>query len=57
MHYVQETSKCCPNAICGWFIEKNEGCDKMTCWKCCAPFGAINRMGSKVHKEGCKYWG
>ncbi|KAF2788030.1 hypothetical protein K505DRAFT_256436 [Melanomma pulvis-pyrius CBS 109.77] len=62
---VQETSKRCPNAICGWFIEKNEGCDMMTCWKCrfefcwecSAPFGPISRKGNKFHKEGCKYWG
>lgn len=63
--FVQETSKRCPNAMCGWYIEKNEGCDKMTCWKCrfefcweCrAPFNVIDRKGNKFHREGCKYWG
>jgi len=65
IQYVQETSKRCPNAMCGWFIEKNEGCDKMTCWKCrfefcwecCAPFGPISKNGNRFHNEGCKYWG
>ncbi|KAF2186992.1 hypothetical protein K469DRAFT_571506 [Zopfia rhizophila CBS 207.26] len=62
---VQETSKRCPNAICGWWIEKNEGCDHMTCWKCqfefcylcLVPFEPIRKKGNKYHRQECKYYG
>jgi hypothetical protein len=62
---VQKTSKRCPNAMCGWWIQKNEGCDHMTCWKCgfefcweCgAAFARIERKGGRYHKKGCRYWG
>ncbi|KAF2682531.1 hypothetical protein K458DRAFT_307048 [Lentithecium fluviatile CBS 122367] len=62
---VQETSKRCSNALCGWWIQKNEGCDHMTCWKCgfefcwdCgAGFKGIGRRGASGHRRGCQYWG
>lgn len=55
----------CPNAFCGWWVEKSEGCDHMTCckcqfewcWECGAPFAVINRRGSKFHRKGCRYYG
>jgi hypothetical protein len=28
---IAETTKPCPSIECGWKIEKNEGCDHMTC--------------------------
>jgi hypothetical protein len=62
---VQKTSKRCPNAVCGWWIEKNDGCDHMTCarckfefcWLCCAAFEPIRRKGNRFHKSECKYYG
>ncbi|KAF2266075.1 hypothetical protein CC78DRAFT_164676 [Lojkania enalia] len=62
---VRETAKRCPNAVCGWWIEKNEGCDHMTCWKCrfefcwecCAAFEPIRRKGNKLHRSECRYYG
>ncbi|KAF2118281.1 hypothetical protein BDV96DRAFT_381455 [Lophiotrema nucula] len=62
---VKEIGKRCPNKECGWWIEKAEGCDHMTCWNCqfefcweCgAGFGRIRRNGGKFHRLGCKYYG
>lgn len=62
---VQEIGKRCPNAMCGWWIEKNEGCDHMTCWKCgfefCWECGAsmrvVGRKGVKGHRRGGRDWG
>lgn len=62
---AKEIGKRCPNAFCGWWIEKNEGCDHMTCskcnfefcWECCAPFAPILRRGNKFHRGWCKYYG
>ena len=62
---VKESCTRCPNAICGWWIEKSDGCDHMKCvkcgfefcWLCCAAFEPIRKKGNKFHKKDCKYYG
>ena len=58
----------CPK--CGQGIEKNKGCDHMTCrkpmgcghefcWRCLAPYDGddgIRKVGNKAHKESCTYY-
>jgi hypothetical protein len=36
MKYVEREAKKCPK--CGMAIQKDEGCNKMTCWNCSAYF-------------------
>ncbi|KAF2205923.1 hypothetical protein GQ43DRAFT_361380 [Delitschia confertaspora ATCC 74209] len=60
---IKELTKKCPGKRCGWGIEKNEGCDHMTCskchhefcWICLAPYGPIRDHGNSAHKKSCKY--
>ncbi|KAF2840179.1 hypothetical protein M501DRAFT_680141 [Patellaria atrata CBS 101060] len=48
---------------CGWWIEKNDGCDHMTCTKCrrefcyscLAPYKPIRDHGNRMHNVGCQY--
>ncbi|KAK3066978.1 hypothetical protein LTR53_016415 [Teratosphaeriaceae sp. CCFEE 6253] len=55
---IEDRCKQCPK--CGKNIEKNGGCDQVTCTQCRTPFcwicardyGAINKSG---HGEGCTY--
>ena len=55
--YVEENSKACPNEACGYRIQKNLGCDHMTCrqcrqqfcWLCLADYRAIGREGNTAH--------
>ncbi|KAF2736589.1 hypothetical protein EJ04DRAFT_432509 [Polyplosphaeria fusca] len=62
--YVRAIGKRCPNAMCGWWIIKTEGCDHMTCWKCrfefcweCSSnFGVIRKKGTKYHRINCRYY-
>ncbi|KAF2662956.1 hypothetical protein K491DRAFT_8663 [Lophiostoma macrostomum CBS 122681] len=62
---AQQIGKRCPNSECGWWIEKNEGCDHMTCskcqfefcWLCGAGFEQIIEKGNRMHKKGCRYYG
>ncbi|KAF2277504.1 uncharacterized protein EI97DRAFT_295503 [Westerdykella ornata] len=62
---AREIGRRCPNALCGWWVEKSEGCDHITCykcqfewcWECGAPFAVINRRGNKFHRKGCRYYG
>lgn len=62
---IGELTKKCPGrrGKCGWNIEKNDGCDHMTCtkckhefcWVCMAPYGPIREKGNASHRRNCKY--
>ena len=56
--HTKECSKCHAH------IEKNEGCDHMTCskckyefcWECLAPYANIKRHGAYLHHRPCKHY-
>ncbi|KAF2270912.1 hypothetical protein CC78DRAFT_5996 [Lojkania enalia] len=58
---IKETAKKCPG--CKWYIQKNYGCDHMTCskckhefcWVCLAPYKPIRDQGNQMHREDCEY--
>ncbi|KAL5044156.1 hypothetical protein BDW71DRAFT_186436 [Aspergillus fruticulosus] len=52
MKKVEETTKRCPG--CQWPIEKNDGCDHMTCIKCRAEFCWICLGGWSSHTQRCR---
>ncbi|CAF1181070.1 unnamed protein product [Rotaria sordida] len=60
--WIVENSKKCPN--CPYQIEKNDGCDHMTCikcrhefcWSCLADFQPIRRNGNHRHNSTCKHY-
>ncbi|KAF2709648.1 hypothetical protein K504DRAFT_378558 [Pleomassaria siparia CBS 279.74] len=60
---IGKLSKKCPGIKCAWNIQKNDGCDHMTCsrcrhefcWVCLAPYKDIRRKGNIAHTEQCKY--
>ena len=60
--WLMKHSKKCPG--CSSQIEKNEGCDHMTCikcrqefcWLCLADFQLIRRDGNHRHNKPCKYY-
>ncbi|KAL4758712.1 E3 ubiquitin-protein ligase [Aspergillus foveolatus] len=52
MKKVEETTKRCPG--CQWPIEKNDGCDHMTCIKCRAEFCWICLGGWSSHTRRCR---
>lgn len=61
---IKETSRQCPGKNCGWRIEKNDGCDHMTCRKCNTEFcwlyktnyNDIRRDGNMAHRRTCRYY-
>lgn len=58
---IASTTKTCPNAQCGWKIEKSYGCDAMRCvkcgqyfcWQCLAPRQRIVELGDAGHDRKC----
>ena len=63
VEFIEAEYKACPNKNCGYRIEKNGGCDHMTCrkcrhqfcWICDADYMEISRHGNHAHKENCMY--
>lgn len=61
---IDQISKKCPGPLCGANIEKNKGCDHMTCrkckhefcWVCMADYGPIRQHGNMMHKTTCRYY-
>ncbi|KAJ1308389.1 hypothetical protein OPQ81_004095 [Rhizoctonia solani] len=65
--WIKSNTKKCPGKGCGRPIQKNDGCDHMTCrkpagcgqefcWVCLAPYRAIREQGNKNHMSFCKYY-
>jgi len=60
--WLELFAKRCPN--CQWYIQKNEGCDHMTCrycqhefcWQCFADYQLIAAYGSGEHGASCIYY-
>jgi hypothetical protein len=60
--WIDAHTKKCPK--CHSHIEKNEGCDHMTClkckhefcWLCLASYSGIRRHGAYLHRRTCKYY-
>ena len=61
---VKSISKPCPGEGCGFYIQKSEGCDHMTCrrckhefcYECFASYVDIRLKGNTAHTEECKYY-
>ncbi|KAL5383839.1 hypothetical protein DPSP01_005640 [Paraphaeosphaeria sporulosa] len=60
---ISKLSKKCPGPDCAFNIEKNAGCDHMTCsrcryefcWECLADYQRIRTKGNAAHEKTCKY--
>ncbi|CAF0892226.1 unnamed protein product [Didymodactylos carnosus] len=60
--WITQNSRKCPN--CPYHIEKNSGCDHMTCikcqyefcWACLADYKMIRRDGNHRHDPSCKHY-
>eukprot|EP00906_Rhabdomonas_costata_P004641 RCo006828 len=63
--FLRRETKPCPE--CGAAIQKNDGCDHMTCkppggcghefcWRCLAPYAKILRRGNHHHQPTCIYY-
>ncbi|KAH4191042.1 hypothetical protein HBI23_230570 [Parastagonospora nodorum] len=64
---IERTAKKCPGNACGIWIQKNQGCDHMTCrqcrfqfcWVCLAPYsgqGGIFQDGNSAHAWTCPHF-
>jgi E3 ubiquitin-protein ligase RNF14 len=61
-HWKKCNTKSCPK--CNIPIEKNDGCDHMTCgkckhefcWLCLEDYKMIKRGDNSLHKRSCKYY-
>lgn len=61
--HIQTSTKTCPGPGCAAPIEKNDGCDHMTCsrcryefcWECRAEYGRIRKQGNTGHAKTCRY--
>lgn len=61
---IERVSKRCPGRGCNAPIEKNKGCDHMTCyscgfefcWQCLAPYEPIRDHGNESHETTCRYY-
>ncbi|KAL5637158.1 hypothetical protein ACGC1H_000966 [Rhizoctonia solani] len=65
--YIRSNTKRCPNSSCGRQIQKDGGCDHMTCrrpagcghefcWFCRADYALIHWKGNQRHKIYCKHY-
>lgn len=65
--WISSNTKICPKRGCKKPIQKESGCDHMTCrkpggcghefcWVCLAPYGPIRFLGNKMHKRSCTYY-
>ncbi|KXS11288.1 hypothetical protein M427DRAFT_115079 [Gonapodya prolifera JEL478] len=66
LHYLETNTKECPK--CKRNIEKDGGCDHMTCrkasggcgfefcWLCLADYKEIRRVGNHKHQRTCRYY-
>ena len=60
--WLEIFTKQCPQ--CKWYIQKNEGCDHMTCrhckhefcWECFADYKRIASIGSSEHQSSCSHY-
>ncbi|OAL06196.1 hypothetical protein IQ06DRAFT_211228 [Phaeosphaeriaceae sp. SRC1lsM3a] len=60
---IGKLTKKCPGPNCVFNIEKNNGCDHMTCsrcrhefcWICLCDYNNIRRQGNSAHAGTCKY--
>ncbi|MCJ1390157.1 hypothetical protein MMC18_003015 [Xylographa bjoerkii] len=58
---IESSFTACPQ--CGIRIEKNKGCDHMTCthcrfefcWQCLSPYEPIRQHGNTGHAASCRY--
>ncbi|KAF2132131.1 hypothetical protein P153DRAFT_284705 [Dothidotthia symphoricarpi CBS 119687] len=60
---ISKSTKKCPGAGCVYNIEKNDGCDHMTCskcryefcWICLCDYNEVRSKGNAAHTDDCKY--
>ncbi|CAF1136603.1 unnamed protein product [Didymodactylos carnosus] len=61
--WIVANSKKCPNSNCRYHIQKNDGCDHITCkcgyefcWICMANYNQIRRDGNHRHNKYCRHY-